>query len=158
MAAVIWALVFPSADKMAACITCSPIPVDRLAELITVTLSEASRSSAASRMTLPEVDMLSEIEKQMISRPSSRKGFITSMASVMEGAEVFGVVLFSSDQRKISSGVMSIPSRYSVSPNRMCRGRMVMSYFSNKSFDRSQVLSEMILTVCAIEYTFFFSF
>ena len=100
------------------------------------------------------MDMLSEMEKQMISRPSSTKGCMTSMASVREGAEVLGVVLFSSDHRKISSGVISTPSRYSSSPSRMCRGRMVMSYFSTNSFDRSQVLSEMILTVCAIESTF----
>ena len=156
MAVVISAAVFPSEARMAACITCRPMPVDRFAELMTVTLSEASSSSAASRITLPEVDMLSEMEKQMISRPSSTKGCMTSMASVREGAEVLGVVLFSSDHRKISSGVISTPSRYSSSPSRMCRGRMVMSYFSTNSFDRSQVLSEMILTVCAIESTFLF--
>ena len=51
-------------------ITRSPIPVERLAESTTVIRSEASSSSVARRMTLPEVDMLEEMEKQTTSRRS----------------------------------------------------------------------------------------
>ena len=40
-------------------------------------------------------------------------------ASFVDGAEVFGVVLCSSDQSKISCGVIFTPSRYSSSPNKI---------------------------------------
>ena len=56
---------------MAASITRSPIPVERFAESITVIRFSASSSPAARRMTLPDVDILFEMEKQTISHPSS---------------------------------------------------------------------------------------
>ena len=83
---------------IAASITRSPIPVERFAESITVIQSSASSSSAAIRITFPDVDILLEIEKHTISRPSSIYGLKSSIASVNAGADVFGVVLFSSDQ------------------------------------------------------------
>ena len=73
------------------------MPVDRFRESITVTRCSASSSLAARRMALPELDIESEILKQTTSLPASTKGRISSIASSIDGAEVFGVVLFSSD-------------------------------------------------------------
>ena len=74
------------------------MPVERFAESITFILSEAPSSSAARRITFPEVDIPAEIEKQTISLPASTYGRKSSMASARAGAEVLGVVLFASDQ------------------------------------------------------------
>jgi len=96
--AVISAADCPFSAIIAASMTRSPIPVERFAESTTVTRSDASNSSAARRMTFPEVDMLPEMEKQTISRFSSIYGRKRSMASARDGADVLGVVLCASDQ------------------------------------------------------------
>ena len=83
----------PFSAIIAASMTRSPIPVERFAESTTVTRSDASNSSAARRMTFPEVDMLPEMEKQ-----TSIYGRKRSMASARDGADVLGVVLCASDQ------------------------------------------------------------
>ena len=145
-AAVISAAVCPCSAMMAASNTRSPIPVERFSESMIVTCAAASSSSAARRMTLPEVDMLPEIEKQITSRPASTYGCSSTLASSRDGAEVFGVALFASAHAKMRSGVVSLPSRNSFSPSRICSGRISISYFAVSSCERSQVLSEMILT------------
>ena len=64
----------------------------------------------------------------------------------IQSADVFGVSFVSSDQRYISSGVISIPSAYSASLKCICSGKTVISYCSSNSFDKSDVLSVMIDT------------
>lgn len=68
--------------------------MDRFLESITVTLSYASSSSAAILITLIDVDISLDMEKHIISLPSSIYGRITFIAVSIDGAEVFGVVLF----------------------------------------------------------------
>ena len=96
--------------------------------------------------------MLSEMEKQITSLSSSTNGRISASACSSPGAEVFGVVLCASDHAKISSGVIVFPSSYSSSPNRICKGRMEISYFLINSSERSHVLSAIIFTII---YSFF---
>ena len=67
--------------RIAASMTRRPMPVDRFAESITVIRSCAFSSSAASCITLPEEDILLEIEKQTILRFLARDKLLsTSMA------------------------------------------------------------------------------
>jgi DNA-binding response OmpR family regulator len=72
-------------------------------------------------------------------------------------AEVLGVVLLASAHWKICSGVMFFPSSNSSSPNKMWSGNISISYLVSSSGERSQVLSEIILTISIPLFSFFFS-
>ena len=69
------------------------------------------------------------------------------IAVSMDGAEVFGVVLFSSAHLYNADISIAGPSSNSSFPFTICKGIISISYFSKTSCDRSHVLSDIIFII-----------
>ena len=87
------------------------------------------------------------MEKHMISLPSSIYGRITFIAVSIDGAEVFGVVLFLSAHSYNAWMSICGPSSSSSSHFTIWSGIISISYLSKTSCDRSHVLSDIIFII-----------